>query len=93
MEKILLIHEVAALLRVAVSTVRRWRGKGNFPVPISPPSGKLRWRESDIIRFIETQSTPPANTPSVPSPTKQGKDKKQRLEAARAALERHKVKK
>jgi len=58
-------------------------------MPISPPNGKLRWRESDIIRFIETQSTPPANTPSVPSPTKQGKDKKPRLEAARAALERH----
>lgn len=93
MEKILLIDEIAALMRVAVSTVRRWlgesrRGRGNFPLPISPPGGKLRWREIDILRFIEAQGTPPV-TPAVTSFRRQQRDRKHRAEAARIALERH----
>jgi len=97
--KILLIDEVAILLRVTVSTIRRWsserrKGRGNFPLPISPLGYKCRWRESDIMRFIESQSAPPI-TPTVTSPAKQRQqetDKKRRLEAARVSLERHRKK-
>ena len=89
--KILLIDEVAALLRVANVTIYRWlaesrAGRGSFPLPISQRKAKLRWLASDIDRYIESQS---AVTVEFVSPVKQKKDYQRRQEAAKAALARH----
>ena len=86
MERIMTIDEVAALLGLAVSSIRRKKGRGNFPLPFTAPGCKCLWSESVIIRFIQSQSTPPVNPPIHP---KKRRQKLARKEAVRAALERH----
>ena len=92
--KILLVGEVAALMRVAPVTIYRWlaesrAGRGMFPQPISCRKAKLRWLAADIERYVESQS---AATPVFVSPVKRKKDYERRQEAARAALARHGIK-
>ena len=102
--RILLIHEVAVLLRVAVVTIYRWLaerrdGRGHFPLPISERGKKLRWLASDIESFLRQQSqsnvVPPVNVVSATAQRREAKKVKQRREAALAAatatLERHKI--
>ena len=89
--KILLIAEVAALMRVANVTIYRWviasrSGRGSFPLPISGRKAKLRWLATDIEKYIESQSVLP---PEFVSPVKQAKEYERRQEAARAALAKH----
>jgi predicted DNA-binding transcriptional regulator AlpA len=89
--KILLIGEVAALMRVANVTIYRWlaerrSGQGTFPLPISRRKAKLRWLASDIEHYIELQSV---ETPVFVSPAKREKDYQRRQKAAKAALARH----
>lgn len=60
--KILLISEVAELLRVSQSTVNRWLGQsrkgiGKFPLPISAAGGKCRWTRDSIEAFIASQES------------------------------------
>lgn len=95
--RILLIGEVANLLRVSVPTINRWLrqarlGQGTFPLPISAKKCKGRWLSTDIDAFLHMQST--SQTPALPdvsSPQRSRKTQsfKQRQDAARAALERH----
>ena len=97
MEKLLLIDEVAAQMRVTPSTVRRWlsesrKGQGCYPLSISPPGSKLLWRESDIAQYIESQNPPPVCPPIATSFKKQRREEKAyqtRQAEARAVLERH----
>ena len=96
MEKILLIEEVAAWMRVSVSTIRRWlsesrKGCGGFPLTFSPPGSKLLWRECDIKQYIESQNSSPVCTVSASPKNRRREDKdfQTRQNAARAALERH----
>ena len=96
--KVLLIHEVAVLCRVAESTVRRWvaesrAGRGDFPLPISQPGRKLLWRASDIETFLSrSNALPPDN---VVSPAKQMRretqDFKNRQELASKTLAQHRA--
>lgn len=96
-EMILLIEEVAALCRVAVSTIRRWlgerrKGRGNFPLPISPPGYKCRWLSSDIARWLESQRVPPIVSTPVTSARQRRKKAtafQQRQEAVKQGLLRH----
>jgi predicted DNA-binding transcriptional regulator AlpA len=94
-QRILLIDEVASLLRVAPSSAHRWLGQrrkgiGSFPLPISNKGGKLRWLTRDIELFLESQSTSP---PQVISPARQmrqdKKDFQKRQALAAEALQRH----
>jgi len=55
--KILLVDEVAAMLRVSESTINRWlgesrRGENTFPLPVSQAGGKRRWTRDSIDSFI-----------------------------------------
>lgn len=95
--RILLIHEVAILLRVAVSTIYRWlaesrNGRGHFPLPISDRGKRLRWLASDIEAFLQSQSqiVAPSN---VSSPAKQMKKEAEdfqiRQRRAAETLQRH----
>jgi predicted DNA-binding transcriptional regulator AlpA len=96
-QRILLIDEVATLLRVTPSSVHRWLGQrrkgiGSFPLPISNKGGKLRWLSSDIESFLESQSASP---PQVISPARQmrhdRKDFQKRQALAAEALQRHRI--
>ena len=92
MKKIMTIDEVAALLGLAVSTVRRKsserkKGRGNFPLPFTAPGCKCLWSGNVIRHFIEAESAPPVNVPH--SPKKRRQEDHARKEAVNAALQRH----
>ena len=89
--KVLLIDEVAALMRVANVTIYLWlaesrAGQGSFPQPISRRGAKLRWLAADVERYIESQS---AGLPVFVSPVKRKKDYQRRQDTANAILARH----
>jgi predicted DNA-binding transcriptional regulator AlpA len=89
--KVLLIAEVAALLRVSQTTIYRWTsesraGRSDFPAPISRRKGKNRWLAADIERYIESQS---AGLPEYVRPAQRKKDYQCRQDAAVTALARH----
>jgi len=94
--KILLVDEVAELLRVSQSTINRWgeesrKGNGSFPLPISARGGKRRWSRDSIEAFIDSQT---AATSSVPA-RKQRRSAKAfqaRQERTDKALERYRTK-
>jgi predicted DNA-binding transcriptional regulator AlpA len=94
--RILLIGEVANLLRVSIPTINRWihqtrRGQGQFPLPISTNRGKGRWLSTDIESFLQSQSNTvlPVNTVSATQRKREAKSFKQRQDAAKVALARH----
>ena len=94
--KIILIRELAAMLRVAPITIRRWlhrarKGENSFPLPISHgDGGTLRWLAADIEAFLQSQSnTIPPVTVSTTKQRREAKMSEHRQEAARQALERH----
>ena len=94
--RILLIGEVANLLRVSIPTVNRWlhqtrKGQGHFPLPISVKGGKGRWLSTDIEQYIATQSNTasPVTVVSVSKQRQEEKTFKQRQESAKTALARH----
>jgi len=101
---ILLLHEIAALFRVAPVTVNRWlaerrAGRGHFPLPISERGKKLRWLATDIENFLQRQSqsnvVPPVNVINVAVQRREAKAVKQQraaaLAEATAALESHRI--
>jgi len=94
-QKILLIGEVATLLRVSVASVYRWlgdtrKGIGTFPLPISSRGGKLRWLESDVEAFLASQSAPPPiSVPTARKAKRSAKAFQERQAAANKALQRH----
>jgi len=59
---VLLINDVAEMLKVSPSTISRWceesrNGKSRFPLPISIKGGKRRWLLPDIVSYLADQST------------------------------------
>jgi len=85
------LKEVCALVKRSSSTVLRWVNAGLFDQPLTGRGKKMLWSKSQLEAWAN-RYTPPVNTPPVTSPTKQkqlDKDKKRRLAAARASLERH----
>ena len=96
MKKIIFIDGVATALGLAVSTVRRKlgerrKGRGDMPLPISPPGCKCRWLASDIEAFLASQSTAPPIAPNVRQTKRGQKDSQQRQAAVKAALARHTI--
>jgi len=95
-QNILLVHEVALRVRASVSSVNRWlhqrrKGQGNFPLPISPPGGKLRWLAADIERFLQSQSNVPSSIVPTSIAQKRREDKayERRQAEAAATLRKH----
>ena len=71
MTEILLIHEVAARLKVSKSSINRWlglarRGESTFPLPLSTPGGKCRWTSESIDCWIQSQAAAASPVPSTP---------------------------
>jgi len=94
--EILLVREVALRFRANVSTVNRWlhqrrKGQGNFPLPISPPGGKLRWLAADIESFLRSQSnvSSPIVLTSIAQKRRDDKSHAIRQAEAAATLRKH----
>jgi len=91
----MLIEEVAARIRAAVSSVRRYlgerkKGRGGFPLPVSPPGHKCKWKRSDIERYIESQNTS-QSPPIAPAKKRQQTNDVQRKQKLQEALDRHRT--
>ncbi|MDS9470291.1 helix-turn-helix domain-containing protein [Paracoccus sp. MBLB3053] len=46
--------EVANRLGVAESTVRNWRAQGRGPQSIKLPTGAVRYRPEDVVRWVDS---------------------------------------
>ena len=91
--KILLVDEVSALLRVSQSTISRWtdesrKGQNSFPLPVSIRGGKRRWTRDSIEAFIDSQTvaTQPA---TARKQRRSAKAFQERQSATDRALERY----
>ena len=92
---VLLINDVAEMLKVSPSTISRWsedrrNGIGKFPLPISIKGGKRRWLLSDIETYLASQSA----ATQIPVPVRQrqrsAKAFQERQSATDRALSRYK---
>ena len=100
-QKVLLINEVALMLRVAPVTIRRWihlsrNGKKNFPLPISVRNETCKWLSSDIEFYLQSRSaqcsTAPPNVNSLAQQKREAKTFEQRQVAAKRVLDSHRKK-
>ena len=94
--EILLIDEVAKMLKVSPSTLSRWaeesrKGTGTFPLPVSARGGKRRWLLSDIEQYLESLSTVKAVTASVRKPRRNAKAHAQRQSVTDRALAKYRT--
>ena len=55
MEKLLTMAAVGKMLGVSFRTLKQWQKLGSFPKGIPTPSGRVRFRESDIVKWMEGQ--------------------------------------
>ena len=72
MNEILFASDVMRWLKISRPTLYRWHneslaGVGTFPVAISEPGKKLRWRSTDIDAWLQRQvrAVPPKSTVKV----------------------------
>lgn len=96
MPKILLIGEIASLLKVSIPTLRRWlresrRGQRSFPLPISEIGGKCRWLASDIENYLTAQSVGMQVVSTVRETKRDQKDFQRRQEEAEKSLAKHRI--
>jgi len=95
MKRLLTQGEVCERLRIHYSTLCRMMNAGDFIPAVNGRGRKLLFDPDAVEAWIKSRQ-PSIDTPPVTSPTKQrqlDKDKKRRLEAARASLERHRKEK
>ena len=92
MEKLLTLRDILELLGISYSSLRRWMNEQTFPPSVSGRGKKLLWTESSIKSWMNQQSTPVnVSTSLVTTLPKQRKTDDAAYQAARAALERHRV--
>ena len=94
---VLLIGDVAEMLKVSESTITRWceesrKGKSRFPLPISVKGGKRRWLRSDIEQYLASQSTATQKPLTARRGRRSAKAFEQRQSATDRALERYRGK-
>ena len=94
---VLLIDEVAELLKVSASTITRWceearKGNSRFPLPISVRGGKRRWLASDIEGFLTSQSTAAQKPTTARQQRRSAKAYLERQNATDRALQRYQTK-
>ena len=92
--KIILIREVAFRVGLSIPSIRRYlqesrAGLRNFPLTISPPGCKCRWRASDIEAYLASLSAAPPVASSTRQVAHNQKEFHQRQLAAEKALEKH----
>jgi predicted DNA-binding transcriptional regulator AlpA len=88
---ILLIDDLAELLRTSKSNVYKLKKQGKLPIPLSMP-GKLRWLASDIEAFLQSRAPPPVNAPTATKQRKKQEQKyRERQQRAEQTLQRHKL--
>ena len=51
-------HEVAAILAVRVNTVRNWRATGRGPTYLKIGCRAVRYRRTDVAKFIDAGVAP-----------------------------------
>jgi predicted DNA-binding transcriptional regulator AlpA len=49
-------NELAALLKIDIRTLRRWRIEGRVPKPLRG-KGPLRWRRSDVEKWLKERGS------------------------------------
>ncbi len=54
--KTLTSRQLAESLQVSTATIRRWVKAGNCPKPLWLGPGCVRFRESDIAQWLETEA-------------------------------------
>jgi prophage regulatory protein len=57
MDKLLVSKDVCALLRVSEATLYRMVKRGDFPAPLRLGLRTVRWRESDVMRYLQNAPT------------------------------------
>jgi len=57
LSKMLTVNEVADLLQVHMTTIRRWEKKGQLRSYRLGPKGSIRFKREDISKFIECASS------------------------------------
>ena len=57
MSKLLNLKEVEKLTTLSRSTLNRLRNDGEFPPPLKLSKFSLRWREADILDWLESRIT------------------------------------
>lgn len=55
-DRLLTIKDVAMILKISESTIRRLRAANKFPSPMVISSQTVRYRESDIQNYLRTNS-------------------------------------
>lgn len=63
LDRLLVPAEVASLLGLAVGTLENWRTKGRGPDYLKLAGRIVRYRPSDVSRYIEGRVTRPAPSP------------------------------
>lgn len=53
--KYLTTVELADLLRIKKNTIERWRVSKSCPVPWTKIGGRILYKESDVLDYLETQ--------------------------------------
>lgn len=59
-ERLLTTAEVCAMLGISRVSLYRWVRGGIFPAPVSVSERNIRWRNSEVLRWIEQRPIPPA---------------------------------
>jgi predicted DNA-binding transcriptional regulator AlpA len=97
--RILLVGEVASMLRLSVSRINnllteRKQGKNTFPLPLSVAGGKRRWARESIEAYIASQleATSPV-PPTARQKRRSAKAHQERQAATDRALERYRTRK
>ena len=95
-QRILLVEDVTALLRVSRCTIDRWvrearEGRGDFVMPFSTPGRRMLWDAHVVEQWLANRNA--TASPGKPPPTKSEKQKvkdfNERQERAKVALARH----
>jgi predicted DNA-binding transcriptional regulator AlpA len=94
-QRVLLIEDLIALLRVSRPTLDRWirearEGKSDFPIPFSEPRRRMLWDAYAVEHWIahRNQATLPVVSP-IKSEKRQAREYIERQEQALKVLERH----
>ena len=93
MRKMFTQADVCELLGIHYSTLNRMLNASEFIAPLNGRGRKLLFDPDAVETWIKSRQSPPIPTPAVINPAKklrqEEKAYRERQEAARAALERH----